>query len=80
MTMSATFPIVSGSPASAILQLSPLRPGVSGSARLATGEPVPIARLLARVLDQYSLAGLEEDDTPAALPRQSADSLLDLLA
>lgn len=78
--MSATFPIMNLSPANAVLHLSPARPGVSGSARLSTGEPVPIARLLARVLDQYSLAELEEDDTPAALPSQSRGSALDLLA
>lgn len=78
--MPAMFPIVSRSPATVILHLSPARSGISGSARLATGEPVPIARLLARVLDQYSLAGLEEDDTPAARPTQSADNALDLLA
>jgi hypothetical protein len=78
--MPGVFPVPSRLPATAVLNLSPARPGVSGSARLATGEAVPLARLLSRVLDQYGLAAAEQDDSNEVSGNARAAGSVDLLA
>ena len=67
------------SPATAILHLSRERPGISGSAQLPSGEPVPIANLLARVLAQYGLPESASQQCKSE-NRQSRERQLDLWA
>jgi len=66
MTRIASFAATSTAPATAMLRLSPDRRGISGSAQLTNGEPVPIANLLTRVLAKYGLPDRESKNGQVA--------------
>lgn len=79
--MSGISPVRLGRPlaATAVLQVSRERQGISGVVREPGGEPVPIAAILSRVLDRYGLAD-GSPVTPDKQPRQAKDHSFDVLA
>lgn len=80
MARIATFAITSRSPATAVLRLSPDRAGISGSAQLPSGAPVPIADLLTRVLAQYGLPESGTKNRPKDANANGREVQLDLWA